>query len=144
LKFSKKNEHGSYRSNRRTNFVKKNSSLSSNKSRPRGNVPQLYEKYMLLAKEASSTGDRIQSEYYLQFADHYSRIMIQNDNKFSYNEKKIEINNKSSEDDEKTLRNYKKTEYNQPDQKIEKQNDSDLEEKSIEAVPFIAEPPKNN
>ena len=41
-------------------------------SRARGNAPQLLEKYRKLAHDAHLNGDRVQEEYYLQFADHYS------------------------------------------------------------------------
>lgn len=44
-------------------------------SRARGNAPQLLEKYKKLAHDASLNGDRVQTEYYLQFADHYFRVI---------------------------------------------------------------------
>lgn len=44
-------------------------------SRARGNAPQLLEKYRKLAQDAHLNGDRVQSEYYLQFADHYFRVI---------------------------------------------------------------------
>ena len=44
-------------------------------SRARGNAPQLLEKYRKLAHEASLNDDRVQTEYYLQFADHYFRVI---------------------------------------------------------------------
>ncbi len=44
-------------------------------SRARGNAPQLLEKYKKLAEEAHRNGDRVQAEYYLQFADHYFRVI---------------------------------------------------------------------
>ncbi|MXO65448.1 DUF4167 domain-containing protein [Altericroceibacterium endophyticum] len=44
-------------------------------SRARGNAPQLLEKYKKLAHDASLNGDRVQTEYYLQFADHYFRVL---------------------------------------------------------------------
>ena len=40
----------------------------------RGNAQQLYEKYMALAHDASSSGERISAEAYSQFADHYFRL----------------------------------------------------------------------
>ncbi len=43
-------------------------------SRARGNAPQLLEKYRKLAQDAHLNGDRVQAEYYLQFADHYFRV----------------------------------------------------------------------
>ncbi len=44
-------------------------------SRARGNAPQLLEKYRKLAHDAHLNGDRVQEEYYLQFADHYFRVL---------------------------------------------------------------------
>ena len=43
-------------------------------SRARGNAPQMLEKYKKLAHDAHLNGDRVQAEYYLQFADHYFRV----------------------------------------------------------------------
>lgn len=39
------------------------------------NAPKLIEKYNDLAREASSGGDKILSENYLQHADHFTRIL---------------------------------------------------------------------
>ncbi len=44
-------------------------------SRARGNAPQLLEKYRKLAQDAHLNGDRVTAEYYLQFADHYFRVL---------------------------------------------------------------------
>ena len=44
-------------------------------SRARGNAPQLLEKYRKMAHDAHLNGDRVTEEYYLQFADHYFRVM---------------------------------------------------------------------
>ncbi len=44
-------------------------------SRARGNAPQMLEKFRKLAHDAHLNGDRVQSEYYLQFADHYFRVI---------------------------------------------------------------------
>ncbi len=43
--------------------------------RIRGNAPQVYEKYLSLARDATSSGDRVAAESYYQFAEHYFRIM---------------------------------------------------------------------
>lgn len=40
----------------------------------RGTPQQVHEKYLSLARDASSAGDRISAESYLQFADHYYRL----------------------------------------------------------------------
>lgn len=41
----------------------------------RGTAQQVYEKYLSLARDALSAGDRILAEGYFQFADHYFRIV---------------------------------------------------------------------
>lgn len=43
--------------------------------RVRGNANQVYEKYLALARDASSAGDRVIAESYYQHAEHYYRIM---------------------------------------------------------------------
>jgi Domain of unknown function (DUF4167) len=44
-------------------------------SRARGNAQQLLDKYRKMAHDAHLNGDRVQEEYYLQFADHYFRVL---------------------------------------------------------------------
>ncbi len=44
-------------------------------SRARGNAAQLLEKYKNMARDAQMSGDRVLTEYYLQFADHYFRVL---------------------------------------------------------------------
>jgi hypothetical protein len=44
-------------------------------NRSRGNAAQLHEKYKAMARDAQLAGDRVQTEYYLQFADHYFRVL---------------------------------------------------------------------
>jgi Domain of unknown function (DUF4167) len=46
-------------------------------SRARGNAPQMLEKYKNLARDAQLQGDRVMTEYYLQFSDHYFRIVAE-------------------------------------------------------------------
>ena len=41
----------------------------------RGSAANVYEKYLQLARDANSGGDRIMAENYLQHAEHYYRIM---------------------------------------------------------------------
>ena len=48
-------------------------------SRNNHNAPKLIEKYNELAREASSSGDKILSENYLQHADHFTRVMNEQD-----------------------------------------------------------------
>ena len=51
------------------------------------NAPKLIEKYNDLAREASSSGDKILSENYLQHADHFTRVLNEQEN---YKKQKFE------------------------------------------------------
>jgi hypothetical protein len=51
-------------------------------NRQRGNAAQLLEKYKSLARDAQLAGDRVQTEYYLQYADHYYRVLEDNRSRF--------------------------------------------------------------
>ena len=136
--YVKKNTRVTFRSNRRQGH-KRNSNFSNDKGRNKGNVTQQYQKYLKLAKEASSSGDRIQAEYFYQFADHYSRLMLElglliDDNVENQNlveEKSIE--EKSVNDDQSN-----ETKINKGEETVEKENNNDHE--SIESVPFISQP----
>ena len=43
--------------------------------RVRGNARQVYEKYIGLARDALSMGDRVAAENYYQYAEHYYRVL---------------------------------------------------------------------
>ena len=51
-------------------------------NRARGNAAQLHEKYRNLARDAQTQGDRVMTEYYLQFADHYFRVLSESRARF--------------------------------------------------------------
>ena len=42
----------------------------------RGTAAHVYEKYLQLARDAGSAGDRVMAENYLQHAEHYYRILM--------------------------------------------------------------------
>ena len=82
-------------SNRRNNFRRNDRNFKTNGDRPKygsnfsnnenfqrknpgrnnHNAPKLIEKYNNLAREALSVGDKILSENYFQHADHFTRIL---------------------------------------------------------------------
>ena len=101
--YVKKNTRVTFKSNRRHGH-RRNNSFSNGKGRNKGNITQQYQKYLKLAKEASSSGDRIQSEYYYQFADHYSRLMLElglfiDDNIENQNSEEMKFVGQQSEND---------------------------------------------
>ena len=127
----KKNGRTAYKSNRRTSFKKPGGYKNFN-NRNRGNVSQQYNKYLKLAKEASRSGDRIQSEYYYQFTDHYYRIMV---------ELGINIEENTNFDEQKQSTTSEETSDNHSETTEVNDNDK-TEDDSIESIPFIAEPSK--
>jgi len=67
-------------------------------NRQRGNAAQLLEKYKGMARDAQMQGDRVQSEYFLQFADHYYRIL--NENRARFEEQRRTRDDYSPDEDE--------------------------------------------
>ena len=141
--YTKKNTRVTFRSNRRSNFKRNNNNFSNGKNRNKGNVTQQYNKYLKLAKEASSFGDRIQSEYYYQFTDHYYRLMLELGINLEDND--IEENKSSNVPSEAIQTIVENTESanvkkDQESTALDENENEDVE--SIESVPFISEPVK--
>ena len=59
------------------NFVNNDSSFRRKINRSNGNVQKLISKYNDLAREALSNGDKILSENYFQYADHFLRVSLE-------------------------------------------------------------------
>ena len=103
----KNNGRRRHRGQNRRNFnnLNKNTVLESFGpiSQIRGNVQQLNEKYNNLGNDAASNDDKVLSETYYQFADHYHRLL-----------KEIEIANES-----KNLNGSKTDESSEKDEDLE-------------------------
>ena len=137
--YVKKNTRVTFRSNKRYGH-KKSNSFSNDRGRNKGNITQQYQKYLKLAKEASSSGDRIQSEYYYQFADHYSRLMLElglfiEENLENQNPAELKSIDQKSENDN-NLDEVVKTDKDKEATDTEDNSDHG----SIESVPFISQP----
>jgi len=135
--YTKKNGRMTYKTNRRPNF-KRNNNYSS-KGRNKGNVTQQYNKYLKLAKDTSSSGDRIQAEYYYQFTDHYYRLMQELGINLDDQDNFLESRDTNSE--KITPENEKENNQNSEDAETNKDED-DVTDDSIESIPFISEPVK--
>ena len=139
--YVKKNTRVTFRSNRRHGH-KRSNSFSNDRGRNKGNITQQYQKYLKLAKEASASGDRIQSEYYYQFADHYSRLMLElglfiEENLENQNPVELKSIDQKSENDN-NLDEVVETDKDKEATDTEDENDHG----SIESVPFISQPAK--
>ena len=78
-------------------------------SRARGNAPQMLEKYRKLANDAHLNGDRVNAEYYLQFADHYFRVIA--DTRVRQEEQRLRRDDRWQEGDSDTSENEDSGEY---------------------------------
>ena len=70
------------RGGQRPQGMQGNSGGNARDTRQRGNAAQLLEKYKSMARDAQLAGDRVQTEYYLQFADHYFRVLEEGRSRF--------------------------------------------------------------
>ena len=78
--------NSNFKRNRNRNQSRRNGSGSPNKAnnfdssgpdiRVRGNAIQVNEKYLALANDASTSGDRIKAEGFFQHAEHYYRVFM--------------------------------------------------------------------
>jgi hypothetical protein len=84
-----------------SNFSNSENFQRKNPGRNNHNAPKLIEKYNNLAREALSSGDKILSENYFQHADHFTRILSEQENfkriKFSENNSDVNKKNKENE-----------------------------------------------
>tara|TARA_Y100001936_G_C16025405_1_gene642189 strand:- start:1150 stop:1542 length:393 start_codon:yes stop_codon:yes gene_type:complete len=93
-----------------SNFSNSDSFQRKSSGRNNLNASKLHDKYNNLAREALSTGDKILSENYFQHADHFKRILndqeeikrARSNNIAGTVEKKIELTDNSDKND-KTL-----------------------------------------
>ena len=94
----------------------------------RGSARQVYEKYLLLARDAKSSGDTILTESYFQHAEHYARILIEN-GKFDTN------SSNSSKKEGAHKGEHGKKKDNQPNESTEKvSNDNELDSIETEKI----------
>tara|TARA_Y100000996_G_scaffold394996_1_gene359815 strand:+ start:94 stop:561 length:468 start_codon:yes stop_codon:yes gene_type:complete len=86
-----------------SNFSNNENFKRKSPGRNNHNAAKLIEKYNDLAREASSHGDKILSENYLQHADHFTRILNERENfrkeKILENEGNKTENNEDSQED---------------------------------------------
>ena len=91
-----------------TNFSNNENFKRKAPSRNNLNASKLIEKYNDLAREASSSGDKILSENYLQHADHFTRVLsdqesIRRARFIDKKETNAEINSTTVNNEEKTV-----------------------------------------
>jgi len=101
----------------------------------RGSAKQVYDKYLILARDAKSSGDIVVAENYFQHAEHYARILIENgkfDKNPSFNNSKKNAENGEDESNKENINAIDGKESSE--EKIPETNikDSSAEENTIE------------
>ena len=76
MKHNSSNRRSRSRGNKQRNSGGRNNYESNGPGgKVRGTVQQVLDKYLALARDAQSSGDRIGAESYFQFAEHYFRVL---------------------------------------------------------------------
>ncbi len=105
----------------------------------RGSAKQVYDKYLILARDAKSSGDSILSESYFQHAEHYARVLIENGKFDTTSSANVDAKNKNhSIKDAKNSDNESIEKENNIDESQKLQNDETVEVK-IEDTPLKEE-----
>ena len=110
-----------------SNFTNSDNFKRKAPGRNNHNAPKLIEKYNDLAREASSNGDKILSENYLQHADHFTRVLNERESfkREKLDENKIQENKSNLEQTQDTTDEISKNNL------VEEAN-SDTEEKKVQ------------
>ena len=87
---------GGDRSKFGANFSNNENFQRKSPGRNNHNAPKLIEKYNNLAREALSSGDKILSENYFQHADHFTRILNEQE---SLKKSQIQVKSVSQDED---------------------------------------------
>ena len=89
---------GRGRNNGKRNQNSRGSSIDGggNDGKIRGSAQQVLDKYLTLARDASSAGDRIAAEGFFQHAEHYQRVLNPDGGKPSNQQNRNHNNNNSS------------------------------------------------
>ena len=108
-----------------SNFSNNENFKRKSPGRNNHNAAKLVEKYNDLAREASSHGDKILSENYLQHADHFTRVLTDKENyrkeKYAENvENKNEINQDSQDGISASSNEIEDDVMNLPKERIDK------------------------
>ena len=95
--FKRTGDGSKYKSDFHTNGDFQRKSLSRNNH----NASKLVEKYNNLAREALANEDKILSESYFQYADHFTRVLSEREKNKPINEIKTSVTNKIHVNSEK-------------------------------------------
>ena len=105
-----------------SNFSNNENFQRKSPGRNNHNAPKLIEKYSNLAREALSSGDKILSENYFQHADHFTRILNEQENfkKLKYSD------NVTTKSDQSSDNNKEVNSFSEKDKEIEEKSQTEV------------------
>ena len=105
-----------------SNFSNNENFQRKSPGRNNHNAPKLIEKYSNLAREALSSGDKILSENYFQHADHFTRILNEQENfkKLKYSD------NVTTKSDQPSDNNKEVNSFSEKDKEIEEKPQTEV------------------
>ena len=109
-------------------------------NKPKGNASKVLERYLSLARDANSNGDKIKAEGFYQYAEHYQRVINAQPVNNSLKDKNIVEQNENKTNLSRTERaeNAKIQKFNNvkdyKDEKVSTSNDADKTADGVEAL----------
>ena len=88
-----------------SNITNGSNIVRNNAGRNNHNAPKLIEKYSNLAREALSNGDKILSENYYQYAEHFIRVLGEKEELHNKNQKSKEVIDEKTDSSQKNINN---------------------------------------
>lgn len=93
-------QHNGQRRNTMGNIINRVFESAGPDGKVRGTPQQIIDKYQALARDAQLVGDRVAGESYLQYAEHYSRLLGEAQREQAENQSRFNQNQRSDDRDE--------------------------------------------
>ena len=101
--YQDRNNHKNENGIKMISDITNGSNIVRNTGRNNHNASKLVEKYSNLAREALSNGDKILSENYYQYAEHFIRVLGEKEMLYNKNQKSKEVIDEKTESSQKNI-----------------------------------------
>tara|TARA_Y100000741_G_scaffold325369_1_gene276838 strand:- start:36 stop:458 length:423 start_codon:yes stop_codon:yes gene_type:complete len=101
--YQERNNHKNENGIKMISDITNGSNIVRNTGRNNHNASKLVEKYSNLAREALSNGDKILSENYYQYAEHFIRVLGEKEMLYNKNQKSKEVIDEKTESSQKNI-----------------------------------------
>jgi hypothetical protein len=134
MRSAQKNNRSRGRGNRKGgggNVVNRVYDSAGPEGKVRGTPQQIIDKYLSLARDAQTTGDRVMSENFLQHAEHYQRLLMQATAQQEQNRRDQAESGQDFEGDEREFGQAdRRGQYQQPQNQQQRQGAAEAEDEA--------------